>query len=101
MPLSDLKTFASPEIYVQGKDAISYLVEQMIKTDLKGPVLVVSSPCPRLCLESKWTKSLSESEFDFANFEFGGNCTVAEAKKSLLKQKVLRQKRWSPLVVDR
>eukprot|EP01083_Nonionella_stella_P071537 192183_1 len=81
MPLSDLKTFASPENYVQGKDAISYLGEQMIKMDLKGPVLVVSSPCPRLCLESKWTKSLSESGFDFANFEFGGNCTVAEAER--------------------
>lgn len=81
MSISDLKIFSSPENYVQGKDAISYLGEIMAKMDLKGPVLVVSSPCPRLCLESKWTKTLSENGFEFANFAFGGNCTVEEAEK--------------------
>lgn len=40
---SNLKVFASPERYVQGRDATKCLGDEMKKLNMKGPVIVISS----------------------------------------------------------
>ena len=54
--MSDLKVFASPERYVQGRNATEQLGAEMKKLGMKEPVIVVSSGTPRRLLEATWTK---------------------------------------------
>ena len=54
--MSDLKVFASPERYVQGRNATEQLGAEMKKLGMKEPIIVVSSGTPRRLLEATWTK---------------------------------------------
>ena len=76
-----LKVFASPERYVQGRNAVEELGSEMKKLDMKGPVVVISSETPKLLLESSWTKSLSENGYEFSYLPFCGVCTNDEATR--------------------
>ncbi len=89
---SDLKVFASPERYVQGKDATAHLGEEMKKIGLEGPVLIVSSNTPKLLLETKWSQSLSSSGYTFHYLPFCGSCTPEETLKIAKYAKIHRAK---------
>jgi glycerol dehydrogenase len=81
MPSSTLKVFASPERYVQGRNATEHLGTEMKKLAMKGPVVIVSSGSPMRLLEATWEKSLQENGYDFTNMDFGGICTAEEAQR--------------------
>lgn len=55
-----LEIFASPERYVQGRNALAELGNEMGKLGMEGPVILVSSATPRRLLEAAWTESLQE-----------------------------------------
>lgn len=76
-----LKVFGSPERYVQGRNAIAHIGTEMSKLGMKGPVVIVSSDTPRRLLGSTWAKAMSDSEYSFVDYEFGGVCTAAEAAR--------------------
>lgn len=80
-PKNTLKVFASPERYVQGRDATSQLGSEMKKLSMQGPVVIVTSGTPKRLLASLWTKSLQESGYEFTQLDFGGTCTAAEAQR--------------------
>lgn len=80
--MSDLKVFASPERYVQGRNATEQLGAEMKKLGMKEPVIVVSSGTPRRLLEATWTKCLPENGYhEFSILDFCGTCTADEAQR--------------------
>eukprot|EP00521_Asterionellopsis_glacialis_P012780 CAMPEP_0195305112 /NCGR_PEP_ID=MMETSP0707-20130614/35696_1 /TAXON_ID=33640 /ORGANISM="Asterionellopsis glacialis, Strain CCMP134" /LENGTH=372 /DNA_ID=CAMNT_0040369137 /DNA_START=37 /DNA_END=1155 /DNA_ORIENTATION=+ len=79
--MADLKVFASPERYVQGRNATEQLGAEMQKLNMKGPVVVVSTATPRRLLEEKWAKCLPESGYEFSFLAFSGSCTADESDK--------------------
>ncbi len=79
--MSHLKTFGSPEKYVQGPNATAHLGTEMAKLDMKGPVVVVSSGTPSRILGSIWAKALRDAGYEFSDVGFGGISTKAEAEK--------------------
>jgi glycerol dehydrogenase len=78
---SELKVFASPERYVQGRNATDHLGAEMKKLCLKGPVVVVTSGTPKRLLEQRWTKSLQDHGYNFTTLDFCGVSTAAEAQR--------------------
>ena len=79
--MSDLKVFASPERYVQGRGASKHLGAEMQKLGIKGPVVVVASPTPERLCGANWSQSLKEAGYEFVNVLFNGTCTAAEAQR--------------------
>lgn len=78
---SRLKTFGSPEKYVQGRNATAHIGIEMKKLGMKSPVVVVSTSTPLRLLGSTWRKSLSDQGYDVTDLDFGGVCTAAEADR--------------------
>jgi glycerol dehydrogenase len=76
-----LKVFASPERYVQGRNATDHLGAEMKKLDLMGPVVIVTSGTPKRLLEKRWTKSLQDHGYTFTILDFCGICTAAEVQR--------------------
>ena len=85
---SELKVYASPERYVQGRNATDHLGSQMKKLSMKGPVVVVTSATPKRLLEDRWTKSLHDHHYEFTTLDFGGTATIVEAER--IANEVLR-----------
>jgi glycerol dehydrogenase len=79
--VTDLKVFASPERYVQGRNATQQLGAEMKKLGMKGPVIIVSSQSPRRLLEATWSKCLPEAGYNYSYMAFSGTCTVEEAER--------------------
>jgi glycerol dehydrogenase len=82
-----LQVFASPERYVQGRNATSQLGSEMKKLGMKGPVVVVSSSTPRKLLGPIWEKSLEDNGYKSSNLAFQGVCTVQEAESIAFEAK--------------
>lgn len=78
--MSNLKTFGSPEKYVQGPNATAHLGDEMMKLGMKGPVIVVATRTPLRILGPIWAKSLRDAGYKFSDLEFGGVCTKSEAE---------------------
>lgn len=76
-----LQVFASPERYVQGRNAITQIGSEMKKLGMEGPAVIVSSNTPRKLLGPTWEKSLEENGYRSSNMAFRGVCTSQEVER--------------------
>jgi glycerol dehydrogenase len=80
--MSHLMVFASPERYVQGRNATSQLGEEMRKLGMEGPIVILTSGSPRRLLEDTWARVLPVAGFQqYQIIDFGGICTDDEVQR--------------------
>jgi glycerol dehydrogenase len=74
-----LAVFASPERYVQGRDATEELGKQLDAVGVaKGCLLIVASGSPKRLLADVWRRVLPPAGYEPLIVDFGGRCTARE-----------------------
>lgn len=79
-----LKVFASPSRYVQGRDAIYQLPEELDRLALSDPFFIIASPSARRLLDTVWADVFARRGSSFEVAEFSGECCEEEIQRLTL-----------------
>ena len=92
--MSHLKTFGSPEKYVQGPNVTAHLGKEMVKLGMKGPVVVVSSGTPLRILGPIWAKALRDAGYTFNDWDLVGYLPSLKLRRLRAMPRVSMPKHW-------
>ena len=76
-----LKIFCAPSRYVQGRDAIRHLAEEMVSMGLAERPLFIAGPSARRQVESILAETFGLMQISFGFADFGGECSTGEIER--------------------
>ncbi len=76
-----LSIFCAPARYVQGRDATSYLGQEIKKLGLSGPLAIIAGKHAYNELASVWKDTFEAEGFKYILIDFGSECSDFEIKR--------------------
>jgi glycerol dehydrogenase len=75
------KVFTAPARYVQGRDALSKIGEELEALGIEGKALVIASKHSEKATAQKWSDSLKRAQIKWEVERFGGECSEKEVQR--------------------
>ncbi len=81
MATHNMRIYAGPSRYVQGRGAFSIIGREIKAVGLEGKAFILVSKTAEKATRSLWEKSLQEENIEFIVSSFNGECSETEIKK--------------------